>query len=188
MNPNVERVLLEALALLEREGVRYLVMGGIAVAMWGIPRATYDVDLEIELSPEKLPALLDAAEEAGFFFDEAYRKGFTEGVSGLTLVPIKRWTEGYAVTVDLFLLNSPFLREVFKRRVEASIGGKPRPVASAADLILFKLMAWRRKDRMDVQNLLTVQGVPDEGYLRRWSERLGVTDRLEAMLEEWESG
>ncbi|MEO6597441.1 MAG: hypothetical protein ABIP94_22080 [Planctomycetota bacterium] len=53
-----------------------------------------------------------------------------------------------------------------------------------ADLILFKLMADRPKDRVDVQNVLTVQGIPEPEYLRDWAARLGVADRLERALAE----
>ena len=55
---------------------------------------------------------------------------------------------------------------------------------SPADLLLFKLLADRRKDRLDVQNILTVQGTPDPSYLREWATKLGLSAKLHAALAE----
>ena len=43
--------------LLEAEQIPYVVMGGLAVRVYGIPRATYDVDFTITLAREQLPRL-----------------------------------------------------------------------------------------------------------------------------------
>ena len=46
MNP-LEAGLKAVVDLLEREKVPYMVIGGIAVAVWGVPRATFDVDFSV---------------------------------------------------------------------------------------------------------------------------------------------
>lgn len=40
---------------LERHKVRYVVMGGIAVVLHGVPRATFDLGLLIEATRENAP-------------------------------------------------------------------------------------------------------------------------------------
>jgi hypothetical protein len=45
-----------------------------------------------------------------------------------------------------------------------------------------QLLADRPKDRLDVQNVLTVQGLPEPEYLREWAGRLGIADRLERAI------
>ncbi len=185
-NPDVDFVLFRAIDLLEEERVPFLVLGAIAVNVWGIPRYTIDVDFEIQLDREALPKLLAAAERAGFMIPEHAVAGFTDSVGGvMPLVPLKWWVERHAIAVDLFLAETPFLREVFRRRVTVDLGEDRRcAIASAADLILFKLLAWRDKDRMDIKNILAIQGVPDEPYLREWAARLGIGDRLGTVLRE----
>lgn len=42
---------------LDRLGLRYAVVGGLAVSAWGAPRATKDVDLYAELASDMRPAL-----------------------------------------------------------------------------------------------------------------------------------
>ena len=55
-------------------------------------------------------------------------------------------------------------------------------VVSAADLVLFKLIAGRRKDWVDIDNIVAVEGVPEPGYLETWARLLGVEDGLRRIL------
>ncbi len=50
----------------QRHKVRYLVIGGVASVLHGVPRATFDVDILIEPTIENAQRLLTALEEAGF--------------------------------------------------------------------------------------------------------------------------
>ncbi|PID55688.1 hypothetical protein CSB45_14745 [candidate division KSB3 bacterium] len=45
--------------------MKYLVIGGIAAILHGVPRATFDLDVLIEATPENAQRVLDALEEAG---------------------------------------------------------------------------------------------------------------------------
>ncbi len=54
------------LACLNAEGVRYLVVGGYAVAAHGHPRYTKDLDVWLEVAPANAQALLRALAAFGF--------------------------------------------------------------------------------------------------------------------------
>jgi hypothetical protein len=56
----------EFLQFLNDNHVRYLVVGGYAVAIHGHPRYTKDIDIWIEISPENAENLLQALEQFGF--------------------------------------------------------------------------------------------------------------------------
>jgi hypothetical protein len=58
----IERVL----AALNREGVRYLVAGGVAVVLHGYLRTTADLDLVLELEPENVRKAIRALEAVGY--------------------------------------------------------------------------------------------------------------------------
>ena len=45
--------------------VKYVVIGGIASILHGVPRATFDLDILIEATPENARRLIDALLEAG---------------------------------------------------------------------------------------------------------------------------
>jgi hypothetical protein len=55
-------------------------------------------------------------------------------------------------------------------------------VVTAEDLLLFKLLADRSKDRMDIEDMLLVCGPLDTAYLRQWAAHLQIADRLERAL------
>ena len=52
-------------ACLQKHDVRYVVIGGIAAVLYGVPRATFDLDILIEASEENARRLLQAFQEAG---------------------------------------------------------------------------------------------------------------------------
>ena len=55
----------DVFASLQRHDVRYVVIGGIAAVLHGVPRATFDLDLLIEATPDNGQRLLDAFVETG---------------------------------------------------------------------------------------------------------------------------
>ncbi len=66
MIPRVERALLEGVSALDEVRLRYAVVGGLAVGVWAVPRATRDVDLYVELPTSGRAALEAALVRRGF--------------------------------------------------------------------------------------------------------------------------
>ena len=56
----------EFIELLNDNGVRYLVVGGYAVALHGYPRYTKDIDIWIDMTPENAARMMAALEQFGF--------------------------------------------------------------------------------------------------------------------------
>lgn len=51
----------------QKHNVRYLVIGGIAAVLHGVPRATFDLDILIEANEENAQRLLKALEETAIW-------------------------------------------------------------------------------------------------------------------------
>jgi hypothetical protein len=66
---------------LERMGVVYAVMGGLAVWAYAIPRSTEDIDFTIALGRERLPELFQALEAQGYSIPGPYHSGWEAGTS-----------------------------------------------------------------------------------------------------------
>ncbi|MFZ6016204.1 MAG: nucleotidyltransferase [Nitrospirota bacterium] len=61
--------MLDYLAIFRRlneKGIRYIVVGGVAVNLYGIPRMTYDIDLLLDLEDENLKRFLKLLKGWGF--------------------------------------------------------------------------------------------------------------------------
>ena len=157
-------------------------IGGVAVIAWGLPRQTFDLDVAIAVSPEQFEDLLRTLPARGFVVDDVFRKGFRDRVGEMEKIQVHLPAGRSLLALDVFFVTTPFLRSVLERRVATDLGQGKIFVCSAADLILFKLIANRRKDRVDIENVLTVQGVPEREYLSRWADTLGVRSRLDEEL------
>src|SRR5438309_5240068 len=51
---------------LKKRDVRFIIVGGLAVILHGVPRTTFDLDILVDMSPENVHELLDALGPLGF--------------------------------------------------------------------------------------------------------------------------
>lgn len=182
--PPLVRVVRRTLDTLASSGVRHAVLGGFAVRVWGIPRPTYDLDVAVGVSDTDLLHLLTAFEAAGFEVPDAHRAGFLDRVGGMRKCSVQRLDGGHLWDVDLFVASTPFLRSALRRSRVVTVAGRRAPVLVAEDIVLLKLLAGRRKDLVDVEEILLVAGSLDRARMRRWADRLGVRKALERTFRE----
>ena len=160
----------------------YAIMGGIAVRAHGIPRPTYDVDFTLAVPRERLDELFSVIAHRGYTIPEQYTRGWVDEVGGMPLVKVRLFLEGRTIDADIFIAETSFQREVIDRRIRTEVGGQTVHLVTAEDLILFKLVASRPRDLLDIQDILFTQGQLDETYLRRWAGPLGVEAKLDDVL------
>lgn len=183
MNPLLEATR-DFIAVLEALDAHYAIMGNLALCAHAIPQPTYDADFSVALTRDELPRMFAAAEAAGFETPQTYAGGWINTVGGLSVIKLQRRVAGNVIDLDLFLAESPFAREALERRQFLAAEGLEAYFVSPEDLILFKLLAFRLKDRVDIGDILFVQGTLDEIYLREWAERLHISAELETALSE----
>jgi hypothetical protein len=137
------RRLLEAL---EGRGIEYALVGAVALAVHGVPRATTDIDLLIR--PESLEAVEEEAHELGYIL-KAQPMQFPDGMEIRRLSKI---VDEETLTLDLLLVDAN-LEEIWesRRRIEASFAGAW--VISRDALIRMKTSAGREQDMADVRRL-----------------------------------
>ncbi len=169
-------------SLFERLQASYVLMGGFAVRVYGIPRPTYDVDFTIAIARERLPELYRAISESGYTVPEPYESGWVDQIAGMPLVKARLFFEGSTIDIDIFLAESAFQDQLLARRKRQQLDDMPVWLVSPEDLILLKLIASRPRDLVDIDDVLFIQGSLDEDYMRRWAERLHVLAELEDAL------
>jgi hypothetical protein len=146
--------------------VRYLIVGGLAVAAHGYGRVTFDLDLVLQMQPENLRRAMAALESLGYrptapvpvtqFTDETTRQSW---IRDKNMVVFQMQSPGHAETpIDLFV-TEPF---DFDQEYETALIGELEPGLStrfvAIDaLIRMKEAAGRDKDREDVRQLRLLQ-------------------------------
>ncbi len=153
--------------------------GAIALAYWGTPRYTHDVDINIALQASEHQRVLDAL---AMVFPIADRERAERELRTISQTRL-RWE---TLPVDLFFANTPFHAAMAPRTREVDYIGTTIPVISAEDLILCKALFNRPKDWFDIENIVKVQEHLDETYLHHWlqefaepeGERHSRIDRL----------
>jgi predicted nucleotidyltransferase len=181
---SVTETLHTLVSLLDQLSIEYAVMGGFAVRAHGVPRPTYDIDLTIVVERERLPELFNRLREDSYEVPEAYEKGWVDRIQDMPLLKLRRYIGSESLDVDLFLVETKFLRAVMKRRSQLDAEGKELWVVSAEDLILFKLLANRPRDWGDIADVFYIQSSLDKDYLRGWASKLGVAEKIEKAIAE----
>ena len=179
---DVYDTLLDFVDVLNELGLRYAVMGGLAVRAFSIPRSTWDVDLTIGIDRDDLSRFFEAVDARGYTVPEANTRGWLDQVAGMPLVKFKTYCASGTVDVDVFIAENDFQKSLLARSTMIPTEVGPVSIVTAEDLILLKLIANRPRDLIDVADLLFIQGPLDEGYLRQWSKQLGVLAMLEEKL------
>ena len=132
----------------QQHDVKYVVIGGIAAILYGVPRATFDLDILIEATPENTQRLLDALLDAGL------------GTAALTNVQDVLANE-ITIFRDCVRLDvqtsTPGIKfpDAWRRRKIMSYHGQEFSILSKDDLISSKRAAGRDVDLEDVRLLET---------------------------------
>lgn len=169
--PSFEELLSRVAGLLDRMGIRSALIGGLAVATWGSPRATEDIDLLAELAPS---AEVEAAAQAeGWRI--SWRRGGTD--DPIPLLLCLEWLKG-GPEVEVICATRAWERAMVHRAVPVVLpDGLRVSVVAPADLIILKLLAGGPQDLIDVADLLR-RCSPMAGLEELAAER-GVLDLLE---------
>ena len=181
MIPRVERALLEGVSAVDEIGLRYAVVGGLAVGVWAIPRATRDVDLYVELPIAARANLQNALTRRGFDVPAMDAELQQYGVFRSRLMKER-------VFLDIFDAVGPLGESILQRRRKIASAGRDIWFASAEDVALLKAFSDRPRDHDDLAALLAISEPPlDESYLKHWAklldDSLGGTDVAERLIE-----
>lgn len=163
--------------------IPYMITGGLAANYYGCPRATYDLDLVVELDAASAKRLIELASRARFRLHEGEVLMLTKVGNRFVMESFEKYR------VDFWLVKTAFDREIFKRRRHARIFGMLVWVSTPEDLILQKLRSARPRDLEDVQAILVRHsGKLDESYLRQKAAELDLALVLKGQIKQAQGG
>lgn len=150
---------------LARHKVEYLLIGGLAVSLHGVERATMDVDITVAMNPLNLTALIEAAKELKLF---PVLPVPLESLSDLELLRqwhAQRHLEAFAlrsadvagVTVDVLLFPPVEFTSMASRADVFKVADTDIHVVAIGDLIALKQAVGRPIDLSDIEHLQRIQ-------------------------------
>jgi hypothetical protein len=140
----------------QQHDVKYVVIGGIASILHGVPRATFDLDILIDATPENSQRLLDALRDAGL------GTASLTNVKDLLANEITIFRDRVRLDVQTSTPGVKF-RDAWDRRKTVSYHGQDFFILSKDDLIASKRAAGRDVDLEDVRLLET----PESGDVQQ---------------------
>jgi predicted nucleotidyltransferase len=152
-------------------GVRYLIVGGLAVNAHGYLRATRDLDLVIQLEATNIRRGLESLFEIGYrlaipvsaedFADAAKRESWR---AEKEMIVLKLWSDDHRRTpIDIFVYEPFNFDAEFENSSLHEVGhGKSARIVPRETLIQMKAEAGRGQDLVDIEELRRVQRMQNE--------------------------
>jgi hypothetical protein len=134
---------------LDECGSPAMLIGGIAVIARGIPRHTDDVDGTIAAEGVDLEEIVRILAKHEIIPRVPDAIQFAQQHQVLLLVHTPSATE-----IELSLAWLPFEQEALARAERLDIGAVQARVATAEDLVIYKAVAWRERDKSDIEQLI----------------------------------
>lgn len=180
MNSLIEAVQ-EVQEFLKSNECSYMVVGGLAVQVWGKVRMTEDVDVIITLKPEEKTPFIDKLGNQFKLIPDNPLEFLTE----TNVIPIQTKA---GIRVDLILTGTDFERKAITRAKDIiPEAGFSIRVCSPEDLIVMKFISDRPRDREDVEGILLRSGDQmDHEYVRSWLKQFAQALNQPDLIAEYD--
>lgn len=180
-----QQLLKKIAEILKQLDIQYAVTGGYAISIWGRPRATFDVDVLVQLFEAKIDRLhseLLKISELSYLDKQAMREevgkggefNFIHGDSGIKF--------------DFFAVGKDKISQLeLKRRIAIDVAGQDVYFLSPEDLILSKLRWYKEagsdKQMEDIKSVIGRQKELDWDYLQTQARAQKTYEFLKPLLK-----
>lgn len=143
---------------LSQQRIRYLVCGGLAINIYGIPRSTADIDLVLDLEKANVASFLEVLTKLGYvkhlpisleeLIDKTKREEF---IRDKNLIAYSFYNSTNNVMTMDVLIDTPLeFENMWNSREIRSVIGEDINIVSISDLIAMKKYAGRLQDEKDI--------------------------------------
>jgi predicted nucleotidyltransferase len=143
---------------LYRAKIQYLLIGGMAVILYGVPRVTGDLDLMLQMDSKNLLSFISVMKKLGYkpkvpvkaqdFSDPKKREKWIKN-KNMKVFSFIHLDDPYAI-VDVMIDNPIDFEQAYKKREEIEQRGVKISVAAKEDVIALKNVSARPQDLSDI--------------------------------------
>ena len=150
---------------LTRHKIEFIVVGGVAVNLHGVPRMTYDIDLLVKMDDRPLRGLLELLKLWGFrpsvpvdIMDFADREKREDWIKNKNMKAFSLKNPEWALSEIAIIVNSPVSYESERPGIKrVRIGNVTVPLISIDALIKMKKNTGRAQDEADIKHLKMIK-------------------------------
>lgn len=153
---------LDLFRALDEHKVRYLLVGGLAMNLHGVPRMTMDVDLVLAMDDDNLDRFIACAETIGLSpvapvplqsLKDADQRQAWVVQKQLIAFALQNRQARIPVMVDVLIAPPIDIEAAFSRAIIRSVGDMPLTIAAIEDMIHLKTGTGRAQDESDIEHL-----------------------------------
>lgn len=167
--------------LLKAVDVDYAIIGGIAVSVYGEPRLTFDIDVNIILNIGDIDFFLKSAKKYGFTPLSCDINNF---VKTTAVIPMEFSKDNLFGRCDFIIAQNSLEFSAIKRARLKKIFSMKIKLITPEDLVLHKITSTRARDLEDLQGILIRQsGKLDMEYINSWLKKVAVANKQPKLLK-----
>jgi hypothetical protein len=144
---SLERALIELARTFNNNGIPYMIIGGMANAVWGEPRATLDIDATVRVAEEEINNIIS-------LLADLYEPRVSDPTAFVEETRVLPLHSKDGVPIDVIFGILPFEEQAIARSVEVVVAGTPVRFCTPEDLILHKIVSERERDLQDVRGIV----------------------------------
>jgi hypothetical protein len=164
-------------ALFRQVKIPYMVVGGLAVAYWGYPRQSLDIDVVANINSDNLTSFLKAARKLRLVIDE-------KEIQLISKIGNRFVMEVENFRIDCWIPKTKHEQAWLINRKQKKLFGTSIYVIGPEDLIIAKLLVNRARDIEDIKTILAKQknklNLP---YLKHQAINLNVHAALNKLIK-----
>lgn len=175
----LDRAICAITDVLESERVPYAIVGGIANAVWGEPRATVDIDVTVTVDERALASTIQA-------IASRLRPAVSDPAEFVRQTRVLPLDSQDGVRIGVIFALMPFEVEAIRGAQQIPIAGRQVRVVTAEDLILMKIISERPRDLADAEAILRRRrSTLDREYVEPRVRELASALERDDILERW---
>ena len=154
----------EVLRAFQKQKVKYVLVGGIAVNLLGSMRSTADLDILVEMSDVNLKKIVNIMKKYGYRVKQpvdpikiADKKTREDWIKNKNMKAFNFYKEDELKEVDIIIESPVSFEEAGKNPISIKIGDLILPVISINKLIRMKEKTGRAIDRLDIEELKKIR-------------------------------
>jgi hypothetical protein len=166
--------------LLHEAGIPSIIIGGLAVAVWGEPRLTRDVDLKVLLDRQDADRLLE-------LLSTNYQPLVSNPLDTLLKQGLIFIQDSQGTRLDLLLADTLYDVTAIQRGCDVEVQpGILIRLCTPEDLIIYKLISTRLRDHEDARSIVRRQhGSLDDDYIIDWLMQFEAALNDSTLVEEY---
>lgn len=164
--------------------IPYYIGGSVASSVYGIARATLDIDIVADIKTENISGIMNEL-KSDYYIDQDMIKNAILNKSTFNLIHLQTM-----IKIDVFIYNNDLYGKESMRRKRLDTIEDDKSIlysfSSPEDIILNKLLWYKKGNQIsdrqwsDVTGVIKIQSNSlDKLYLIKWANELNIMDLLE---------